>query len=80
MKRLHLKVNRITIIETLFHPCHGAHSIPFEDIEVADAIPVEEWPGHAPMGPIHRLLSIRQSTLEQSIITHFQVSPSCETI
>jgi hypothetical protein len=74
----HLKVNCVSLIETLFHLHDGVYGIPFKDIEVTDAVPVEEWPGHPSMGPIHHLLSIRQLTLEQRIITHFQVSPSCE--
>ena len=62
-KTLHLKVDCVTLVQTLFHPRDGAHGIPFEDIEVTDAIPVEERPGHSSMGPIHRLLSIQQSAL-----------------
>jgi hypothetical protein len=61
-KRLHLKVDCVSLIETLFHPCDGAHGIPFKDIEVTDAVLVEEWSGHPSMGPIHRLLRIRYST------------------
>ena len=53
MKTLYLKVDCVTLIQTLLHPHDGTHAIPFEDIEVTDAIPVEEWPGHSSMGPIH---------------------------
>jgi hypothetical protein len=66
-KTLHLKVNCVTLTQTLFHPRNGAHGIPFENIEVTDAIPGEEWSGHPSMGPIHRFLSIWQPTLKQSI-------------